>query len=175
MPEPELKLLGAGAPGLDDSMLRARDREEYQQYLTLLIKNKEMRESYGRKLREEILKRHTSKGWLDSLDQAYIGAASQDHAGCFLSKEDRFTFDSLTGALRNLYSSVSFSARTLIRHFIGRLPYIKRLQISLRLAGLGLQLCFLNLIPPPFDKALHSSGRLVKRSIHRLARLVAKA
>jgi hypothetical protein len=167
---PELELLGAGAPGLEDAMELTRDPESYRNRLNQLIKDAELRRRSGQHIQESITALHIGSGWLRALDRVYSTLAGSAHRSCLIEAEDRFQSDALNEALLRLYSSVLFSARQLIRAFIGPLPYRSRLSITWRLCRVGLGLSWLNLLPPPADTLVHGAGRQSKRLGQRLLR-----
>ncbi len=160
--DPELHLLGPGAPGLDDAMELATEPNDYRHRLTRLIKDTEFRRTSGVRVQQAILSFHTGQGWLRQLDDTYRMAGSAGSQKCLAGTTDRFASDPLTIALVHLYSSVAFSERSSIRYFIGTLAYPARLSITWRLFQAKLELCILNILPPPLDYIVHRGGRWLK-------------
>lgn len=163
----ELELLGPGAPGLEEAMEVANDVTSYRSLLTRLVKDADFRYRSGLRIQERILSLHTGSGWVDALHEVY---AKVDHAHdrrCLIAKEDSFAIDDLNMALIQLYSGVPFSVRRLIREYVCAFPYRSRLSITLRLYLIGLDLCLLNLLPPPTDVVVHRAGRWLKRHLKR--------
>lgn len=164
---PELELLGPGAPGLEEAMELASDIPSYRSLLTRLVEDVGFRHQSGRRIQERILSSHTGIGWTNALRDVYTKVNDVPIRGCLTAKEDAFAIDCLNIALIQLYSNVPFSVRRLIREHTGTLNYVLRLSITLRLYRIGFDLCLLNLLPPPTDVAVHKTGRWLKRRMER--------
>jgi hypothetical protein len=157
-PSPELELLGPGAPGLEGRILLAHDRFSYQVLLERLIKDPTWRQEIGTKTQGQIRLFH-QENWQKSVQEVYKNIDAVTERKCMTSKADSFESDALNLALRQLYSNVPFSIRSLIREYLCILPFPSRFFITLRLYRAGLSLCFLNLLPSPADQICYSFGR----------------
>lgn len=164
---PELELLGPGAPGLDEAMELASDVTSYRSLLTRLVKDADFRHRSGLRIQERILSLHTGSGWGDALRDVYAKVEHATDRSCLIAKEDAFAIDGLNMALIQLYSGVPFSIRKVIREYLCTFPYRSRFSITLRLYLIGLDLCLLNLLPPPTDVVVHRTGRWLKRRMAR--------
>ncbi len=164
----ELSLLGPGAPGIDNSMIVARDPAEYRAQLTRLITDAEYRRRCGQRVKEAVLSLHTGPNWGNQVRRLYAHADSRPQRDCLLEQSDGFRASLLPLALDRLYPQ--WNVRRLIAKYIGKLPYRSRVTTTLRLHSFGLDLCYLNLLPPPVDSIVQSGGRLAKRALGRLAR-----
>lgn len=163
----ELELLGPGAPGLDEAMELADDITSYRSLLTRLVRDTDFRHQSGLRIQERILSLHTGRGWVNALRDVYAKAEHASDRGCLTAKEDVFAIDGLNTALIQLYGSVPFSVRRLIREYLCAFPYRSRLSITLRLYLIGFDLCLLNLLPPPTDVFVHQTGRWLKKRMER--------
>lgn len=163
----ELELLGPGAPGLEETMELANDITSYRSLLTRLVRDEDFRHRSGLRVQEKILSLHTGSGWAGALRDVYAKVEHTTDRRCLIAKEDAFAIDGLNMALIQLYSSVPFRVRTLIREYIGTLPFSSRFSITVRLYLIGFDLCLLNLLPPPTDVIVHRTGRWLKRQIER--------
>lgn len=163
LPEPDLLLLGPGAPGLEKGMEVAMDAESYRRMLTRLIKNEGARRRNGQLVQEGIHSFHAGKNWVQALSLLYERVESSDNRKCLLEKQDIFEKSPLNLALVRLYSQSSYSARRLIRESLRSLPYFSRLSITWRLYGIGFDFCFLNLFPPPADGWIQRAGSWIKQ------------
>ncbi len=171
LPNPELTLLGPGAPGLDSAMEMAEDAKSYRILLARLIKDDEFRLRSGQLVQENILSLHSGSNWIHSLDEVYARLDRSGDRKCLIEKNDTFESCALNLALVRLYSRVPFSVRRLIRESVGALPYFSRLSLTWRLHRMGFDLCFLNLLPPPANAIIHCVGRWVKKILRRFLRI----
>ena len=165
LPNSELTLLGPSAPGLNNSIKMATDKESYRILLTRLIEDAEFRLKQGKIAQKNILSLHDGDKWLQSLNDMYERIYSSTGRKCLTDKKDAFKNCALNQMLVGLYSKGPFSYRRLIRDSIGGLSYRSRLTITWRLHRLGFDLCLLNLVPPPVDVSVHRVGRWVKRKM----------
>jgi hypothetical protein len=162
LPDPDLELLGPGAPGLDDAMELAADSDAYQALLRRLIRDEVFRRQSARRVQEKILRLHTGSGWLDCVRRIYANVEGRDDRGCFAEKKDVSDASALDSVLRRLYSRQPASFRRLIARCIGTLSYRTRFSITWRLYRIGFELCFLNLLPPPTDAMVRGVWRRMK-------------
>lgn len=165
---PELELLGPGAPGLEGAMELANDVMSYRLLLTRLVRDADFRHRSGLRIQERILSLHTGSGWADALRDVYAKVERTSDRRCFIAKEDAFAIDGLNKALIQLYGSMPFRVRSLIREYVGILPFSSRFSITARLRSIGFDLCLLNLLPPPTDVIVHKTGRWLKRQMRHL-------
>lgn len=164
---PELELLGPGAPGLEEAMELAKDVTSYRLMLTRLVRDDVFRRRSGLCIQERILSLHTGSGWAHALQDVYAKAEHTSARRCLVEKEDTFENDGLNAALLQLYSSVPSSDRSLIREYVGPLPFSSRFVITVRLSLIGFALCLINLLPSPTDVIVHRTGRWIKRQTKR--------
>jgi hypothetical protein len=170
--DPELELLGPGAPGLEGAMDLASDPESYRALLSFLISNEEYRLESGQRVKKQILSFHTGSHWRDALNGVYGKLYRIEARNCLLRTSDKFEASALNSALVHLYGPEPFSGlMALIRRYIRTLPYRSRLSLTWGLHDKGLGLCFWNLIPPPFDKIVYRTGGWAKRVMQRFLRL----
>lgn len=164
----ELSLLGPGAPGIDHTMIVAQDPAEYRAQLARLITDAEYRRKCGQRVKDAVLSFHTGPNWGNQVRRLYAHADRSLHRDCLLEQSDGFRVSPLSLALDRLYPP--WSVRSLVAKYIGRLPYRSRVTTTLRLHSFGLDLCYVNLLPPPLDPIVQSGGRWVKRVLRRLNR-----
>ncbi|WP_374089777.1 hypothetical protein [Methylomicrobium lacus] len=166
-PNPELELLGAGAPGLDNAMELANDMKSYQALLTRLIRDEEFRRRSGERVQSQILSLHTGDNWLNALHDLYVRVESINVRGCLMEDNDSFESSRLNLALVQLYRR-SWNIGQLIRNFIGILPYRDRFSITWHLYLMGFDLTISNLLPPPFYAATLGIARRMKSLIRQI-------
>ena len=164
----ELGLLGPGAPGIDDTMIVARNPAEYRVQLTRLISDVEYRRQCGQRVKDAVLSLHTGPNWGKQVRRLYAHADRSPYRNCLLEQSDGFRASPLPLALNRLYPQ--WSVRSLVAKCIGRLPYRSRVSTTLRLYAFGLDLCYVNLLPPPADSIVRSGGRWARRVLRRLVR-----
>jgi hypothetical protein len=169
LPEPELALLGPGAPGLEGTMGLATGPEAYQSMLERLITDSEFRRQAGRHVQAQILSLHTGKNWVQAVHDLYAQVERTDDRGCLLGDSDGFEASALNVALFQLYGCVH--PRKMIGKYIGALPYRSRLPTTWRLHRMGFDLCFLNLLPPPADVIARLAGRWARKVLRKVLRL----
>ena len=160
---PELYLLGPGAPGLDNSMELANDAESYQARLTSLIKDANFRALSGQRLRSSIQSLHGGSKWAKALYHVYERLEQTTERRCLVANEDTFESDALNLALAELYRQPSSWKRSLIGEYIGALPYPSRVAITRSLQKKGFGLCLLNFLPAPATKIIRAIGRRAKK------------
>jgi hypothetical protein len=170
-PDPELELLGPGAPGLDHTMEMANDVESYHNLLTRLITDEEFRDQSGQRIQTQILSLHTGRNWIQALNHAYARAEQTADRKCLIRADDVFIADGLNSALSELYRHPPSRPRALVGQYVGALPYRVRLPMTWRLYRIGFGLCFLNLLPPPADMIVRRAGRWMRKVLQQLLRL----
>jgi hypothetical protein len=167
---PELHLLGPGAPGIDNAMELANDAESYQVRLTDLIEDANFRALSGQRLRSSIQSLHGGSSWAKALNGIYQKLDQTTESRCLAAKEDTFESDALNSALAELYQQPSSWKRSLIGEYIGALPYSSRVVITRRLQRNGFGLCLLNFLPTPATKIIRAVGRRAKKLISEFGR-----
>jgi glycosyltransferase involved in cell wall biosynthesis len=70
----DAEVLGAGAPGIDRTMIRAGNVEEWRAAIAGLIADPRQREQLGEETRAGIRGSHSGQGWLDHLEAMYADA-----------------------------------------------------------------------------------------------------
>ncbi len=161
----DLALLGPGAPGLDESMILCSDSESYRGQLLRLINEPELRQSTGEQAQSQIRALHAGHQWQTALATTYAQLESATIRGCFARQVDEFTPSKLDVALIQLFKQEQgpMRIRQIIRQFTGHLPYRVRFRVTSQLNRIGLDMCMLNLVPPPIDIAGQNLGRRIKR------------
>jgi hypothetical protein len=163
----DLKLLGPGAPGLDNTMLIADGTESYKSILIELISDRVFRCQRGRSAKKEILSLHTGINWSRIVNDLYQKVEKIDDRRCILDNIDTFNPGELDSALVQLYGQVQGRQhiRQLIGNYIGTLPYRSRLTLTWQLYLIGFDLCYLNLLPPAVDRLIRFAGRRIKNNL----------
>jgi hypothetical protein len=165
-PNPELRLLGPGAPGLDGAMNLPDDPETYRALLARLITDAEFRRQSGRRVQAQICSLHTGSNWLHAVNDMYGKVERSNARGCLRESGDTFEPIALNCALLHLYGRKPFGGlRALIRQYLGTLPYPSRLSNTWRLHLAGVGLCLFNFLPPPADKVVRGVNRLMQRCL----------
>lgn len=165
LPDSQPDLLGPGAPGLEGVMFVARDADTYRTHLLRLLDDDNLRRSVGDATRQHILDTHGEASWLENLDQMYATLEKSSARGCLLEgSEDRFEPGALSLALAQLFKQVQgpLQVRQMIAHHVGALPYRSRVALTWKVYRCGLDLCYLNLLPPPLDTFVRRGGRRVR-------------
>lgn len=136
-PPPGLRLLGPGAPGLDDTAIQESSPLSYQARLGELIDDADLRHTLGQSTRDQIVRHHWTQGWRIQLESLYAACSKADEHGCLASQAtDSPTAESLGSILYELYG------QTRDRLFVSRLilNYTRPLDPVCRLL-LRVQLC----------------------------------
>lgn len=165
MPNPDLSLLGPGAPGIDGAMIMANDEESYRTILARLINDAEFRKQSGRKVQEQILSLHTGSNWIRTVDDLYNIVDKCKDRGCLLHDGITFNAHALNVALIDLYDRKPSYIRAMIRKYVGVLPFRSRLLTTWALHARGFGLCFLNLLPASTDACIFKAKRWAKKII----------
>lgn len=166
-PDADLALLGPGAPGLSGVMVVASEPADYRTRLQELIDDRHSRQSRGQATRTKIVELHAGRGWMEALEALYRRAESRSTRGCLLQAEDSRGESSLDLALLTLYGSATIPGyvRGLARNYIGELPYSERLAVSRALWRAGIEVSYLNLLPPPLNAVVRRVGKPVRRTV----------
>lgn len=165
LPEPDMALLGPGAPGLDGTMELAGDPQSYQSVLTRLITDPEFRRQRGQHVQTRILSLHSGSGWVEAVHNLYAQVKRINNRACLLGNTEAFETSAVDVALVQLFGPMR--TRQMIGKYIGALPYHTRLPITWRLRMMGFELCYLNLLPSPADAIARRVGRRAKRILQR--------
>jgi hypothetical protein len=164
--EPELELLGPGAPGLDGVMPVAHDEDSYRALLCKLIEDREYRATVGHAVQERIAQTHMGENWRDSVQRLYMLPVSQ--RGCLVRTNDEFEVTSLSRVLFQLYGE--WNTPQMIRNLLAPLPYATRIWASMRLYKTGFPLSIVSLLPPPVHSIALAFGRRVVGTARRVRR-----
>jgi glycosyltransferase involved in cell wall biosynthesis len=97
------QVLCADGPALDGHLLRATRLEEFQNILSRLIEDRELREDAGDKTRTAVLTVHTGERWRQSVESAYTIAASSPYENLERAQADQPVLGELDTALNSLY------------------------------------------------------------------------
>lgn len=162
---PDLELLGPGAPGLEHTMEVANDVESYRALLRQYICDVKFRKQCGRRVQTQILSLHTGSNWLSALNDVYEKAEQDSERCCLMADKDTFGTSALNLSLLHLYGDKPFSMPKLIGQYIGVLPYRSRYSITWRLHRRGFGLSFLNLLPRSMSASIRHVGRWTKRTM----------
>jgi hypothetical protein len=156
--DPELVLLGPGAPGLDEVMELAEDKQSYQALLARVIRDADYRARLGHAVREQIGKSHMGRNWTQLVQNLYELPVNE--RGCLAVTEDTFEKSELGSALFQLYGE--WKTRQMIRNLLSPLSYRSRFLASWRLYRAGFHLCIVSLLPPPIHGIVLALGRRLK-------------
>jgi len=169
---PEMGLLGPGVPGVDNVMELANDAESYRALLTRLISDTEFRRRSGQRAQTKILSLHTGSNWIHAVRDLYEIVDRTSVRGCLLETNDTFKVSLLNWKLLHLYGRQPFGGlHTLLRRYLGSLPYRSRISVTWRLQRKGFNLCLENLLPPPVDMILRGGRRWARRIVRERLRL----
>jgi len=171
---PELDLLGAGAPGLDNTMIIGNDSKSYKNMLARLISDEDFRQLSGHCVQNKILSLHTGKCWLETVQRLYIETEKYCTRGCLLDHDNEFEANSLNLKLVELYSQMRHKGYIveLIEKYIGTLPYQTRLKITWHFYLEGFNLCFLMLLPPALERNIRFVRALIKETVRRFIKAI---
>jgi hypothetical protein len=162
----DMRLLGPGAPGIDDTMEMANVPAAYQTALERLIEDAVLRRARGERARQRIDELHRGDGWRSALAGVYAQLAATPQRGCVGTQGDAAQSTSLDEALARLFSSVTDRHRSarLVRHCLAPLPYASRLRLAVQLGALGFESNALTCLPPPLDDWARRLKRRLDRS-----------
>lgn len=162
----DMRLLGPGAPGIDDTMEMASDAAACQACLERLIDDAALRASRGELARRRIDELHRGDGWRSALAAVYAQLEATPERGCVGAQGDVAQTTSLDGALARLFGSVTDRHRSarLVRHCLLPLPYASRVRLALQLGALGFEANALSCLPPPLDGWARRFKRRLDRS-----------
>ncbi|MFO1418588.1 MAG: hypothetical protein U1E83_07935 [Methylotetracoccus sp.] len=152
-----LEVLNAGAPGLDDTMLRAADLVAYRRTVSELIADPEWRRALGDRTKALVDDLHAGPGWDRLLAEMYqaippLGTPRDEWSGPL--RERIGEYDLL---LKHFYST-SRSLGSVIDENVGGLCYPARLRVLLGLIRLDRGFSFSMLLPNGLRRVL--AGRL---------------
>jgi hypothetical protein len=123
-------VLCADSPGLEATMVRAKNLERYRMELSTLIGNPEMRSQLGERARKTIISTHMGESWRLSLDNIYADSGRISRAA-IRSKEVDVSHHcgQLDVRLVHLYErhAMSRNLNETIRDEAGLLPFFHRL------------------------------------------------
>ncbi len=162
----DMRLLGPGAPGIDETMEMASVPAAYQVCLERLIDDAALRESRGELARRRIDELHGGDGWRSALAAVYAQLDATPERGCVGEQGDVAQTTSLDGALARLFGSVTDPHRSarLVRHCLTPLPYASRVRLAVQLGALGFKTNVLTCLPPPLDGWARRFKRRLDRS-----------
>jgi hypothetical protein len=163
--DPDLSLLGPGAPGLDGAMIVAPDAACYRQSLTSLITDGAFRNQIGRSVRDKIMALHSGTNWATSVQAVYEKLERATSRGCLLDGDDAFQVSALNVALTRLYPELSVAKQ--VAHCVEALPYRSRLSTMVGLYSSGFGGSPHNLLPFSLNVAARRAGSWTKKKIRR--------
>ncbi len=164
-PDPDLRLLGPGAPGLDNSIQMADGPEAYDRLLARLITDVEFRHECGERVRASILSSHCDKQWLAALNDIYRRLEKDCHEKALAAESDCFQMGVLDLTLARLYAAwerKGFPAE--IGEALSHVPYLSRIVVLNRLRRRGFRPELLQFLPSRIAHALRRLTRQVLRT-----------
>jgi hypothetical protein len=179
-PDPDLWLLGPGAPGLEGTMEMATDAESYRCLLRRLILDKDHRMVSGQRVRAQIIAHHTGEGWRAAIQEVYSRVSTAGDRGCLSEGADRYIAGPLNVALSQLYGQKSLKShlsghkapeirRQWIRRLLQPLPYRRRLSVAWELYQRQVGLSMITFLPTSFHVVARRLARSARRFKNQLS------
>ena len=128
----DAQVLSPGAPGLDDSVCRLEDANQYVETVSRLIVNADTRQVMGERARQAIEHHHQGSGWLDRLSVVY-SVAGEVRPRADGPSEDRFEADRLDVMIDRLYGVDADAVGRMIDTHVRPLPVAARRAILRRM------------------------------------------
>jgi hypothetical protein len=151
-------------------MEMAADAESYRRLLRRLILDKNHRMVSGRRVRAQILARHTGAGWRAAMQDVYSRVSNAGERGCLSEGADAFVAGSLNVALSQLYGQKAPKImRQWLRRLLQPLPYPRRVSIAWELYQKEVGLSMITFLPSFLHVMARSLARLARRFKHLLS------
>jgi glycosyltransferase involved in cell wall biosynthesis len=128
----EADVLGAGAPGIDATLKRVHDLDEYTAALSALILDPGLRDRLGEQGRQQFIESHAGPGWHRLLDEILEKALRAAPGSLASDRVPRAQPGELDYLLSRLYRSPNALGAAIDR-FAPELPHFQRVQLLLRL------------------------------------------
>lgn len=146
-------VLGAGAPGIDETMLRVCSLEDYARTLTHLIEDQSYRREIGERTRDRICALHSGPGWIHCVDEILTRILSlpPGRATDGIARDE--TQSELDQLLSGLYRGPMTLGRA-IERCTRTLPYATRLPLLMDLLRIDQSFAFGLFLPSELEKRL---------------------
>ncbi len=143
----ESAVLGPSAPGLDGTVVRTTNLNDYESTVSRLIEQKDFREKLGECTRKGIAVMHVGERWNQTLEAVFqtIRAVSPMEAASGGSSEESRVGE--LDLLLNQYYSRHFPLGWVIGWYARHLPYGSRLQLLLKMLRLSRSFVFSMFLP----------------------------
>jgi len=142
----ESEVLGAGAPGLKNSLLCARCLNEYEKTVTRLIDDRVFRESIGERTKQEIMVNHCGQDWNGYLNDLFdkISKTPLSDRPCNTDiGDDVGELDWLLNKFYSKHISLGWAIYSHAHH----LPYVVRIKLLLDLIKINRDFSFAMFFP----------------------------
>jgi len=146
-------VLGAGAPGFDSTLLRLRNREEFEATISRLIEDQDLRAGIGERARTEMARMHSGSGWHRCLAEVYRKLVDAPPASPLRDETDRGGAGEVDVVLKRLYSA-SVDLGGAIDLYARQLPYATRLRLLHRMLKITRSFSFSMFLPTWLGKRL---------------------
>jgi glycosyltransferase involved in cell wall biosynthesis len=153
-----IDILGAGAPGIDSTLMDFTILEEYRDAISRLIKDAEYRRRIGEDTRRNISRHHTGDGWERYIENLYekVGVFRDERVK--IKGHESPHNDETDNLLNVLLSRLSVGLSPIIDSYTESLAYTSRLPMLLRLLAIDKGFSMSLFLPPCLERRL--SGRL---------------
>jgi hypothetical protein len=145
--EGDAALLSAGAPGLTDTIVRARHAGELNGHLARLIVDPQLRMRVASMTQEAVIAAHTGEGWLRALDGLYRQAMAAPAPVVDEHLPDPFQDTVFDQFVKRLTGRLSIGLGPLIDTYLEPMPYSVRFPVLVKLARLDRSFSFSLLCP----------------------------
>ncbi|WGV24083.1 glycosyltransferase [Halotia branconii] len=131
---PKSDILGGDAPGLTGNLIYVSDLNEYNQVLSNLVEDEELRLNLGEKTNKKIVKTHTGNGWYKNLEQVYQRAMDLPKLTVNTSFKDQICLGEPDSLLPYFYpENQHIDLDGMIQGHIRLMPFNERLQSWVKL------------------------------------------
>jgi glycosyltransferase involved in cell wall biosynthesis len=149
----DASVLGAGAPGIDATMKRVHDLEQYTAALSELIADAALRRRLGDEGRHQFAQWHGGDGWQRMLDQVLAKALETPAGSLACDGAARGTAGELDRLLNQLYRQESALSAAIYR-FVPELGYLERVSLLLELQRIDRSFSFGLFLPRWLERLL---------------------
>jgi glycosyltransferase involved in cell wall biosynthesis len=148
----EAEVLGAGAPGLESTLLRVRSLEDWEKTISRLIEDKEFRAQIGEKTKQEIVSMHSGGGWNRCLEELYHKIAVTPLTAAWDGLDQNCAGE--LDLLLNRFYSRHVPLGWVIGWYARDLPYSIRLQLLVKMLKVNRSFSFSMFLPNWLGKRL---------------------
>jgi hypothetical protein len=141
----DAEVLCAGAPGLTQALLYARNSCCFDDVLSRLINNPVLRLRIGESTRDAILAAHCGEGWQSALQSLYRKALTLQRESAVSKNVEQRTIRKLDILLNELYPHFSFSG--FVEKYIRPLPITIRIRLLVNILKINRTFSFGMLLP----------------------------